>query len=277
MDILINHWRPIPRRFPSRFRVATLGHLRKGVEDQMRSASDTLNFSFILDGGGRCRRGEENIDVKAPSVLMEWPGEYLEYGPSEKYGFWEEFYLIYDRNQVPDFLSAGLIQSGAIYRELGKPEQARKWMSEIVRLTRGEASSDKADRLDRLCELLIVDSFSSVNAVETSSVEQLLREIHQKVMREIRNEPDFEMLARQAGLSYSSFRRHWGTLFGLPPRRSLIRGRIDKACELLVNTSLSVSEVSEAVGFNDPLYFSRSFHRETGVSATQYRSRYKAH
>jgi AraC-like DNA-binding protein len=61
----------------------------------------------------------------------------------------------------------------------------------------------------------------------------------------------------------------------LPPRRSLIRRRAESACELLVNSSLTIAEISEKVGFNDPLYFSRSFHRETGMSASHYRLRYR--
>ena len=36
-------------------------------------------------------------------------------------------------------------------------------------------------------------------------------------------------------------------------------------------TRLSVSEVATAVGFTDPLYFSRAFHRFAGVSPTELR------
>jgi hypothetical protein len=40
---------------------------------------------------------------------------------------------------------------------------------------------------------------------------------------------------------------------------------------LLVETALNVGEVAAAVGFRDPLYFSRRFHEVMGVTATGYR------
>ncbi len=42
--------------------------------------------------------------------------------------------------------------------------------------------------------------------------------------------------------------------------------RIGKAKELLVNTKLSLAEISEAVGFNDYFYFIKKFKREVGVT-----------
>lgn len=42
--------------------------------------------------------------------------------------------------------------------------------------------------------------------------------------------------------------------------------RIDKAKELLRTTSLSLAQVSEAVGFNDYFYFIKKFKREVGVT-----------
>ena len=47
--------------------------------------------------------------------------------------------------------------------------------------------------------------------------------------------------------------------------------RISSAKELLTSTDMSISEIGEMVGFHDPLYFSRAFKSETGVSPKEYR------
>ena len=47
--------------------------------------------------------------------------------------------------------------------------------------------------------------------------------------------------------------------------------RVDRACELLERTDMTVTEVAFAVGYNDPAYFSRVFRTETGKSPLQYR------
>ena len=50
----------------------------------------------------------------------------------------------------------------------------------------------------------------------------------------------------------------------------LIRVRMDKAKELLEQTTLKNYEIAERVGFSDPHYFSISFKKMTGMSPTEY-------
>ena len=59
---------------------------------------------------------------------------------------------------------------------------------------------------------------------------------------------------------------------GIPPHRYLMSIRMDKACELLKGTSLTVSEVSRSVGYDDPLLFSRMFRRIKGISPSSFRN-----
>lgn len=61
--------------------------------------------------------------------------------------------------------------------------------------------------------------------------------------------------------------------YGISPQEYLIRRRIEKSKQLLINNGarLSIKEISNAVGFENPLYFSRLFHARTGVSPSQYR------
>ncbi|MGM9929479.1 MAG: helix-turn-helix domain-containing protein [Bacillus sp. (in: firmicutes)] len=61
---------------------------------------------------------------------------------------------------------------------------------------------------------------------------------------------------------------------GLTPIRYLTKYRISKAKELLTASELTISEISEAVGYQDSFYFSRVFKNLTKVSPSQFR---KAH
>ena len=51
--------------------------------------------------------------------------------------------------------------------------------------------------------------------------------------------------------------------------------RLDKSCELLAQTDLSIKEITARVGYNDQNYFSRLFKNKYGVSPTEYRSEKK--
>ena len=58
---------------------------------------------------------------------------------------------------------------------------------------------------------------------------------------------------------------------GVSPIKYLTSKRMEKACELLSETELPVSEVSKAVGYENPLYFSQVFKRIYGISPVTYR------
>ena len=57
---------------------------------------------------------------------------------------------------------------------------------------------------------------------------------------------------------------------GVSPIKYLTSKRMEKACELLSETELPVSEVSKAVGYENPLYFSQVFKRIYGISPVKY-------
>lgn len=51
----------------------------------------------------------------------------------------------------------------------------------------------------------------------------------------------------------------------------ILQRRIDLAKSLMITASMSLSEVAERVGFSDYNYFSRTFKRIEGITATEYR------
>lgn len=64
-----------------------------------------------------------------------------------------------------------------------------------------------------------------------------------------------------------SFKHH----MGMTPMQYITSIRINKAKELLKNTSYSIQEISALSGYENPLYFSRIFHKQTGMSPSAYR------
>lgn len=58
---------------------------------------------------------------------------------------------------------------------------------------------------------------------------------------------------------------------GIPPKKYLSKLKINRACDMLRNSSCPVSEVAISVGFDDVLAFSRFFSKNKGISPTEYR------
>ena len=78
-------------------------------------------------------------------------------------------------------------------------------------------------------------------------------------------------LAIAAGLSVSRLSHLFHAQVGVTPMQYLERLRIQHARELLLMSGRSVSEVAYAVGFENPLYFSRVFRRHAATSPRAFR------
>ncbi|MCC6682355.1 MAG: helix-turn-helix domain-containing protein [Phycisphaeraceae bacterium] len=83
--------------------------------------------------------------------------------------------------------------------------------------------------------------------------------------------PSIEQLARQAGYTPDHFTRVFRQQTGLTPQAYLVRARINRACHLLIESSLPIGRIADMLGYRDPYFFSRQFHEKVGRSPRQYR------
>jgi AraC-like DNA-binding protein len=60
----------------------------------------------------------------------------------------------------------------------------------------------------------------------------------------------------------------------ISPYKFLLCIRIDKACELLQNDTLTIGDISRSVGYEDQLLFSKMFKRSKGISPREFRQSY---
>lgn len=84
---------------------------------------------------------------------------------------------------------------------------------------------------------------------------------------------NIEEYASSKGMSVSWFIHNFKKYTGETPMQFLTSIRITNAQILLETTTYSVTEISRIVGYNNPLYFSRIFHKRKGYSPQQYRKR----
>ncbi|MBI2512782.1 MAG: AraC family transcriptional regulator [Opitutae bacterium] len=102
--------------------------------------------------------------------------------------------------------------------------------------------------------------------------DRVLRTI--RFMRENLSRPiSLEELARAAGLSIPHYSTTFKRQMNCSPIEFLTRLRLQKACERIEATCDTIAQIGYAVGFNDPLYFSRVFRRHMSIPASEYRQR----
>ena len=82
---------------------------------------------------------------------------------------------------------------------------------------------------------------------------------------------DIDYYAGICGIGRDRFMHLFKDTVGVPPNRYIIGVRIKNAKRMLSSTGMPVGEIAERCGFTDPLYFSRTFRKYTGVSPSDYR------
>ena len=269
MDYFVSHVAQLPRRFGTRFRVGTIGYLphKRSVVD---FAFHSCNFSFILSGHGYYSFGGREWAVESPCVITQWPGDEYYYGPDDG-GSWEELYLIYDSSYGGLFESCGMYRRDNPVWYLSDSSCMRRRLEEIRALASGMDHASSADRLDLACEAMIVESLEDESLPPRSRREAIVRRIVAQLGSSVLDRHDFDEIARENGISGSTLRRYWRDYQEVTPAKHVMRLRMMEACRQLVETDDSIGEIAAGLGFRDPLYFSRRFREDTGMTASEYR------
>lgn len=80
-------------------------------------------------------------------------------------------------------------------------------------------------------------------------------------------------IAENIGLNKNYFSTFFKDNMGISPQEYLVNFRINKACELMSNEELTISDISRSVGYDDPLGFSKIFKKVKGISPKRYRDK----
>lgn len=90
----------------------------------------------------------------------------------------------------------------------------------------------------------------------------------------LRTPYSLEATAAAASVSTRTLLRHFRDVQGMTPLDYLHQLRVERARQLLEVTVLDLPDILEQCGYQDPSAFRRLFLRETGLSPSEYRTRY---
>lgn len=130
---------------------------------------------------------------------------------------------------------------------------------------------DRAGKVAGLCGM--VRSYEGVRAEITPYLEML--PVTEFIKSHYHERIPVDILASKIALSVRQFERKFRAAYGTSPRKYLQRFRILKACELLVETRASVTEVALQVGYFDHSALTRKFTEIMGIPPGRYRKRWQ--
>jgi AraC-like DNA-binding protein len=162
---------------------------------------------------------------------------------------------------------------------ISSADAAMQSIALVVELVKRETLQHRPGQsliLARLADVLLVEALRSAPAglsglgllagLRDPQLTAALRAIH------IRHADPWTLatLARQAGMSRSSFADRFARIIGTTPLNYLLQWRMAVAKDLLVRESLSVAETAFAVGYQSASSFSTAFTREAGSPPRQF-------
>lgn len=109
-----------------------------------------------------------------------------------------------------------------------------------------------------LCDQTLIDDEAVKDAVE-------------KIERDFSSPIKIAALAKASGMSHVNFSHRFSAATGMNPIEYLRMTRLSNAKELLVNTDLSIAEVSARCGFDNQFYFSKCFREQFDLSPLKFR------
>ncbi|HOJ11163.1 MAG TPA: AraC family transcriptional regulator [Clostridiales bacterium] len=144
-------------------------------------------------------------------------------------------------------------------------------MIEAMHLTRGRES-----RLIGLLYILLSQLMESANSVNRQSKgenfkEEYIKKSIEYISMNYSRKISIKEIASHVGLDRSYLYSLFKEYLSSSPQDFLINFRINKACDLMGNSSLSIGDIARSVGYEDPLLFSKVFKKVKNAPPREYR------
>ena len=167
---------------------------------------------------------------------------------------------------VIDFYTTHIFTEDFLVFELGDPEFILKKFSELKETLLSGRGRHRA--LSIFYEILsaITDKSVTDAGILTDAVKYIHEHYSDKSLTS-------STLAGKAHVCESYFRRSFKNIYGETPKQYVKALRIKRACQLLCEGSLSVTEISEQCGFSSVYHFCRAFKQSIGSTPTEYYKR----
>jgi len=122
-------------------------------------------------------------------------------------------------------------------------------------------------------ELILKPSDVTVSSPDDRFLQKAMAVVEKNI-----SNPDFDIehFAAEAGVSRMQLYRKFNALTNMTVKEFVRSIRLKRSAQLLLEKKMTITEIAFSVGFKDLSHFRKCFHREFGMSASEYISRHAA-
>ena len=235
---------------------------------------DTYQIIYISEGGGTFEA--KNIgrhQVVGGTVILLFPGVWHRYRPDAATG-WVESWIELQGPAVKRLETAGVISAERPLYRCEPPAPFEAALDQCHHLVASRPAGYAAALGTLGLQILAwLDGISDTQRAGPRTVEEAVQRAQELLTSRLGQIVRIEPIAEQFGVSYSALRHGFKTRVGMSPKQYHLDVRLRKACELLRNTDLSISQISDALGFASAYHLSSCFKSHMHVSPSKWRQR----
>ncbi len=235
-------------------------------------------FHYVISGTGILQADDSSghtctYPVKSGQGFMIFPNQINTY-IADRTLPWEYVWIEFDGLRVKEAVGiAGLSPDTPIYH--AHSHDLRETMMNEMLYIAQHGTMAPFHLIGHL--YLFLDALTRSVSSTTLSGKGRLRDfyVHEAlsfIEQNFQNDISVENIANSCGLNRSYFGKIFKDAIGKTPQEFLMDYRMTKASELLKLTRLSISDISKAVGYDNPLHFSRAYKNRFGVSPREWRN-----
>lgn len=212
--------------------------------------------------------------VEAGTVFLLFPNIWHRYKPSEDQG-WEEYWVGFEGDYAEYLMKQDCFNAETSLIHMGFNTEFINVFIRLIETLKFEGVAFSQISSCLTIHLLgLVYASALLKEQSGNRKEQIINNIKYKIHEQSSEAIDLEALATQHHVSYAWFRAAFKEVVGLSPGQYHLNLKIDKACRMLKETSLSISEISFVNGFESEQHFSRIFKKKVNLSPSAYKNQH---
>ena len=238
-------------------------------------------FHYVLSGTGTLMADDakgitQTYSVRSGQGFLIFPEQITTYY-ADQHSPWEYSWIEFDGLRVKEALSlTDFSLNHPIYHPHSKDlqEQMVKEMNYIISHPK-ECSFHLLGHLYLFFDYFIQSAKSTRLTQSSKMSDYYIQEAIHYMEQNFQNDISIEEIAAVCGINRSYLGKIFRNSIGRSPQEFLMNYRMVKATELLKLTTLSIADIGTAVGYGNPLHFSRAFKNIYGVSPREWRNEHK--
>jgi len=232
---------------------------------------DHYLIHYVISGKGYYKVKNKLFSLGAGDTFLVYPNTEVSYYADEN-DPWEYAWVGFTGSDASTILSAtDFSPASPIIQNTPSGDSIHQQLLYIYD-ARGNEFEHAVEMTGRLYTMLAMFMHSASKSTDKNTTVTYVQKSIEYITANYSYSITIEDIANYVGLSRSHLFRSFESVLGQSPKEYLTEFRMKQACYLLEHSNLSITAIANSIGFDNSLYFSKTFRRLKGIAPKEYRT-----